>query len=149
LKVTTNIRIYGPRWGRKSSIDHALMRNVYGGEKIDEPLLNELYNKAKIVLNASRVHGSSGLNMRFFEVLGSGSLLLTDQAPELKLHFKPNTHLIVFETLLELNQKILYFLQNDAKRVEVSLSGHTWVRIELTYMNLVEKLEHELRPIGH
>lgn len=144
LRVTSNIRIYGPRWKRRSSISKALMRKVYGGEKINETALNDLYNSAKLVLNASRVQNSSGLNMRFFEALGSGSLLLTDQAPELERHFTPDVELIVFADLFELKHKIRYFLENSPERRAVASKGYIKAQGNHTYATLVEKLVLDL-----
>ena len=144
LRVTSNIRIYGPRWKRRSSIGKALMRKVYGGEKINETALNDLYNSAKLVLNASRVQNSSGLNMRFFEALGSGSLLLTDQAPELERHFTPDVELIVFADLFELKHKIRYFLENSPERRAVASKGYIKAQGNHTYATLVEKLVLDL-----
>jgi spore maturation protein CgeB len=120
------------------------LRQVYGGDKIDETALNELYNSAKIVLNASRVRNSSGLNMRFFEVLGSGSLLLTDQAPELERHFTPDVELIVFRDLIELKDKIRHLLENGSARRAVASQGYSKVQGNHTYATLVGKLVPDL-----
>ena len=147
LKVTSNVRIYGPRWQRRSSIRKALLRKVYGGNKIDETLLNKLYNSAKIVLNASRVQNSSGLNMRFFEVLGSGSLLLTDQAPELEQHFTPDVELIVFRDLVELKDKIRHLLENSSARGVVASQGYKKAHGNHTYATLVGKLVLDLSSL--
>jgi glycosyltransferase involved in cell wall biosynthesis len=144
LKVTSNVRVYGPRWQRRSSIHKALLRKVYGGNKIDETALNELYNSTKIVLNASRVQNSSGLNMRFFEVLGSGSLLLTDQAPELERHFTPDVELIVFRDLFELKDKLRRLLENSSARRAVASQGYKKAQGNHTYATLVGKLVLDL-----
>jgi spore maturation protein CgeB len=120
------------------------LRKVYGGNKIDETALNELYNSTKVVLNASRVKNSSGLNMRFFEVLGSGSLLLTDQAPELEQHFTPDVELIVFRDLFELKDKLRRLLENSSGRRAVASQGYKKAQENHTYATLVGKLVLDL-----
>ena len=145
FKVTSRIRIYGPRWLSRSSIDKFLLRKVYGGDHIDEKFLNDFYNSAKIVLNASRVKMSSGLNLRFFEVLGAGALLLTDQVPELPLHFGSDTDLVVFGSLPELREKLEHFLGNNQKSTELALKGHARVLKHHTYAKLTNTLEIKFR----
>ena len=110
--------------------------------------MNKLYNSAKIVLNAARIEKSSGLNLRFFEVLGSGSLLLSDQAPEIDIHFRPNVDLIIFGSLSELRDRIDYLLQNDAKRREVALNGRARVIQSFTYENLASKLAYQFESMA-
>jgi glycosyltransferase involved in cell wall biosynthesis len=148
FEVTRNIRIVGPRWRGRTAIEKTLFKESYGGDKINEPDLNKLYNSAKIVLNAARIEKSSGLNLRFFEVLGSGSLLLSDQAPEIDIHFRPNIDLIIFGSLSELRDSIDYFLQNDAKRREVALNGRARVIQSFTYEHLASKLAYQFESMA-
>lgn len=145
FEITSRIRIYGPRWVNRSSIDRFLLGKVHGGDHIDEESLNDLYNSAKIVLNASRVPMSSGLNLRFFEVLGAGTLLLTDQVPELSLHFESDADLVVFGSLPELREKLELYLGNNEKSTEFALKGHARVLKHHTYAKLTDNLESKFR----
>ena len=63
----------------------------------DRPLeeMNLLFNQAKIVFNISR---DCELNMRVFEALGSGSLLLTDRVSGLTDLFEPGYHFGIYDS---------------------------------------------------
>ena len=86
--------------------------------------LNRLFNSAKIVLNASRNYGCSGLNMRFFEVPDSGACFLTDWVPELERYFIPEQHVSVFSGLDDLALKINQLLDNTVLRNNICESDH-------------------------
>lgn len=140
LEQTTNIRIFGPRWATRSTIQKSVFMASYGGKHLSESAVNDLYSRAKIVLNASRAPGSSGLNLRFFEVLGARAFLLTDRAPEIELHFQPGRDLAVFNSLDDLVLKVNYFLANEDLRQKIAASGHQIVNPTHTCAALASRL---------
>jgi len=85
--------------------------------------------------------------MRFFEVLGSGSLLLTDQVPELERHFTPDVELIVFSDLVELKDKVRDLLENGSARRVVASQGYKKAHGNHTYATLVGKLVLDLSSL--
>jgi len=89
-----------------------------------------LINRAKIVLNISTWNE---LTMRIFEVLGSGSFLLTDENEEVKELFIPRQHLDIFKSFEDLKDKILYYLENDSERANIAAQGHKYVYANHTY----------------
>ena len=138
--LTKNIRIFGPKWASRSTIPKAVLMAAYGGECLSERAVNDLYSQAKIVLNASRAHMSSGLNLRFFEVLGAGALLLSDTAPEIGFHFQPGRDLMVFDSLDDLGVKVTHLLANKELRERISASGYQAVYPTYTYFSLATKI---------
>lgn len=133
LRVTDNVCLYGDQWTRKSSIDARVLRRIYKGRSIVGPALNALFNASRIILNASRIKGSFGLNMRFFEVLSAGGLLLTDQVPELPKHFVADTHLVVYDDADQLETKMRLLMNDTALRERTQTAGQLWVRRNHTY----------------
>jgi spore maturation protein CgeB len=127
LEVTQNIALYGSYWKKKSVIPRKLFRQIYKGEKIVGPDLNHLFNQSRIVLNASRIPNSYGLNMRFFEVLSAGSVLLTDRVPELEIHFLPDTHLVTYQSTAELKQRLRELLAHSQQQDCVRHAGQSLV----------------------
>jgi spore maturation protein CgeB len=113
---------------------------AYGGEHLSESAVNDLYNQANIVLNASRAQMSSGLNLRFFEVLATGTLLLSDIAPEIGLHFQAGRDLIVFESLDDLGVKVTQLLANEELRRQIAGSGYRIVYTNHRYSSLASRL---------
>jgi glycosyltransferase involved in cell wall biosynthesis len=127
LEVTPNVALYGGFWEKKSKIAKRVFNRIYKGKEIVGAELNRLFNESKIVLNASRTPGSFGLNMRFFEVLASGALLLTDAAPELKTHFVPDTHLVLYRDLGELKLRLSELLNNRDELERIRCAGQQLV----------------------
>jgi glycosyltransferase involved in cell wall biosynthesis len=147
LRVTKNVALYGPYWKKKSTIPSVDFDKIYKGKQICGAELNQLFNSAKIVLNASRIYGSSGLNMRFFEVPASGACFLTDLAPELERHFIPEQHLSVFTDLKELAVKVNQLLENNELRDEIRKSGYSLVLQNYTYEHLAKQLLKQYESI--
>jgi spore maturation protein CgeB len=147
LGVTKNVALYGPHWKKKSAISSVDFDKIYKGKQVLGAELNHLFNSAKIVLNASRSYGSSGLNMRFFEVPASGACFLTDLAPELEKHFIPGRHLSVFTNLEELMLKVNQLLENDELRDEIRKSGYNLVLQNYTYEQLAKQLLEQYESI--
>ncbi|MEX3954035.1 hypothetical protein AB4Y40_40935 [Paraburkholderia sp. EG287B] len=77
--MTQDIALYGHSWIKKSRLPRDILRRIPKEDIILGASLNALHNKARMVLNADRTV-SLGLNMRYFEVLASGSCLLTDKS---------------------------------------------------------------------
>lgn len=147
LGVTKNVALYGPYWKKKSTIPPADFDKIYKGKQVLGAELNRLFNSAKVVLNASRTHGTSGLNMRFFEVPASGACFLTDSAPELERHFIPGQHLSVFADLEDLALKLNQLLDSNELRDEMRQSGHRLVLQNYTYRQLAKQLLEQYESI--
>lgn len=146
LEVTKNIKIYGPQWLKKSRISKKVLEKIYGGEFIDGHELNHLINRSKVNLNASRIYGASGLNMRFFEVLATKSFFLTDFVPEIEKHFVDGQDLVIYQTLDDLDLKLKQALSEDIIRLNIAENGYRIVLNEHTYdhqvKNFLEQFEH-------
>jgi glycosyltransferase involved in cell wall biosynthesis len=127
LEVTANIALYGSYWKKKSTIPRKVLKRIFKGKEIIGKELNHLYCSSRIVLNASRVRGSHGLNMRFFEVLAAGSMLLTDAVPELTKHFVPDTHLVLYQNSAELKILLSELLGNPEKQDRIRHEGQRLV----------------------
>jgi spore maturation protein CgeB len=124
----------------RSTIPKPILLPVFGGEYLSESALNSLYGQAKIVLNASRTPMSSGLNLRFFEVLGAGALLLSDKAPEIASHFTEGRDVVVFNDVEDLEVKLRNLLANEELREEIAASGFRSVCHSHTYSELAGRL---------
>jgi spore maturation protein CgeB len=147
LNVTKNVALYGSHWKKKSTIPSADFYKIFKGKQVLGAELNQLFNSAKIVLNASRNYGSSGLNMRFFEVPASGACFLTDLAPELEKHFIPEQHLSVFKNLEELTLKLNQLLENNELRDKIRKNGCSLVLQNYTYEQLAKQLLEQYENI--
>lgn len=147
LEVTTNLALYGGYWEKKSSIPKKVLKQIYKGKEIVGADLNHLFNSSRIVLNASRIPGSHGLNMRFFEVLAAGSLLLTDAVPELEKHFVPDAHLVVYQNTDELKRRLGEILNDSKQQNLIRLAGQRLVLEQHQYQLMAKHLLSQFQEI--
>lgn len=140
LSVTNNVALYGPNWlgNNKSKIPPKMLAAIHKGDTIIGDELNTLFNSSRVVVNVSRVKNSSGLNMRFFEVLATSACLLTDAPPEVERHFIKNTHLATFNNIDELKLNLATLLANTALRQHIGREGYKHVVANHTYQHLAE-----------
>ncbi len=147
LGVTKNIALYGPHWRKKSQLISADLDAIHLGDHVTGVNLNALFNSSKVVLNASRIPGSHGLNMRFFEVLASEACFLTDAPPELSRHFESERHLMVFDGLVSLQNKLSLLLSDGDLRGNLAITGYQHVLQHYTYDHMAKKLLGQYRQI--
>ncbi len=149
LSITKNIALYGPNWKKKSKLAKTDLAQIYKGEIITGDALNCLFNSAKIILNTNRFKESSGLNMRFFEVLAAQACFLTDNSPELMACFTPGEHLYTYQNLNELAQQIEKLLTNDKLRDQIRQTGYQLVLHKHTYDTMAKTLLMIYQDIKH
>ena len=84
----------------------------------------EIYSKSLINLNISL---NGDLNLRVFEVLSSGGFLLTDRLSKesgLEMIFKDGEHLVCYDNLQDLVEKIRYYLKHPAEARAIARKGY-------------------------
>tara|TARA_R110002167_G_scaffold300897_2_gene505183 strand:+ start:433 stop:1344 length:912 start_codon:yes stop_codon:yes gene_type:complete len=82
------------------------------------------------------------LNMRFFEVLSTGTCLLTNTTVEGidDLGFEEGKHFVGYKDKEELVDKTKYFLKNPMEREGIARSGHEKVRSGHTYDKRMQRI---------
>jgi spore maturation protein CgeB len=90
-----------------------------------------IYSKSKIVLNESN---RGDLNMRVFEGMSCGSLVLTDRiANGQEELFTDGQHLAVYDNVEDLFQKIHFYIADDVQRTLIAQRGQEEVHSKNTY----------------
>lgn len=79
-----------------------------------------IYAKSKICLNIAM---KEDLNMRCFEVMGSGGFLLTDYVPYIEELFEDGKHLVLYRSIEEAIDKAKYYLSHDEEREKIAQAG--------------------------
>ena len=99
----------------------------------------EVFSQSKIVFNKSVLNG---LNMRVFEVLASGSMLLTDEAKESGLTelFQDRKHMVIYRNENELYRFAYHYLKNEEERGKIAKEGMEKVLKEHTYGNRAKEM---------
>lgn len=108
-------------------------RRVYPKEQIAT-----IYSQSKLVFNCS-VNGD--LNMRIFEALASGSMLITDRIDNgLDELFKDGVHLVTYQDEDSLLEQVKYYLEHEAERESIAMAGMQLVLAHHTYSNRVQTI---------
>jgi len=94
----------------------------------------EVYRRAKIGLNVSRDNHLQDANLRCFEVMGGGALLMTPLPTELsELGLDDGEHFVGYESEKDLMEKVRYYLTHDDARREIGLKGREVTLHRFTY----------------
>jgi hypothetical protein len=91
---------------------------------------NEAMNRCKIIFNTS---DHREINMRVFEALATGKLLVTDRVDYLDELFKDGKHLVTYSDEEEMVEKISYYLKHENERREIARRGLEEVRRTHSY----------------
>jgi hypothetical protein len=107
----------------------------------------EVYRRSRVVVNIGRDDFPQDANMRVFEVLASGALLVTSLPSELSgLGFKEGQHFIGYQPDSDLVRLVQTLLRDEEARTRIAEAARSLVLQEHTYdrrvAQLVERLEH-------
>ena len=141
-----NLYSVSPLYERRKRLLDLLMKNH--DVKIEQRFFEEMalsFSKAHLVFN---VAAKDDLNMRVFEGLASGSLLVTDPAhgSGLTSLFRDKEDLIIYQNDNNLIELVDYYLKNPKEAERIALSGMEKVLSHHTYTNRVEEI---FKVIGH
>lgn len=112
--------------------------NTFVGQRYYEEMART-YSAARIVFNRSV---ANDVNMRVFEALASGSLLVTNDLTEngqAEL-FRDGEHLVTYRTAEELIDKLRFYLIHDEARERIARRGREEVLAKHTYRHRVEAI---------
>ena len=98
---------------------------------------SEALSSCRLTFNRSMLQD---VNMRFFESIAIGRLLLTDYLPAQYEFAKDGQHYISYKDWPDLDEKVAYYLENEKERENIALRGAVWVKRYHTY-------EHRLKTI--
>lgn len=104
--------------------------------------LNELaqqYSKSKIVVNHTADQIKS-LNMRIFEGMSCGSLVITDYVPGQEKLFIDNQHYVIYNNHNELLEKIDYYLNHLDEAQKIASNGYNHLKSTHKYTNRAYQL---------
>lgn len=115
------------------------IKNAFGLEYVN------LINRSRIVLN---IHADDYLDTetRVFEVLGSGSFLLSEKLAK-ENPFIPGIHYIEVKNVDDFIKKIKYFLENEKEREIISLKGREEALEKHTYRHRAKQIIDTLNKI--
>jgi len=98
----------------------------------------KVYSVSKIGFNKSI---NRDLNMRVFEIMSCGTMLLTDKIDNgMNDFFENKKHLVMYENEEELNELVQYYLEHEEEREEIAKEGQKEVHEKHTYEHRAEQI---------
>lgn len=95
------------------------------------------FSQARIILNESV---KDDLNMRVFEALACKRLLLTEDVPAVRDHFKDGEHLVLFKTVDQAVELARDLLCDKERRTRIAENGYQELLSRHTYMHRVKEI---------
>jgi len=92
-----------------------------------------VYRRSRLAVNVTRPHGPSSLNMRVYEAMAAGCLMLTDDRADARVLFTPGEDLVVYRSPSDLRAQAERYLADDGERCRIARAGHARVLAEHTY----------------
>lgn len=117
--------------------------------------LIEVYTNSKIAVNISRDDYMIDANLRCFEIMAAGALLLTKMPTELTaLSLNEGEHFVGYTDTDDLLTKIEYYLGHDSARIQIALNGYKAVNEQHDFYHRAAKIidliqttgQHKLAP---
>ncbi|MFH1090408.1 MAG: glycosyltransferase [Pseudomonadota bacterium] len=137
-------KIWGTEWDLSTELGRRVQEQ---GRRIPTQETVFIYNAAKINLNLHSSVFAPGLdpeggfiNPRTFEIASCGAFQLVDKRRPLSLHFLPEEEIATFSDLVELRNKIDFYLAHPEDRREFGLRARKRVLAEHTYAHRLESL---------
>lgn len=111
--------------------------NVFVGRKYLHDMA-KTFSRSKMIFNESLV---GDLNMRIFEAMSCGSLLLTNRIRNgLEEMFTDRKHLVIYDEWRDLVNIIRYYLDHPDEREQIALNGQKEVHQKHTYTHRMQYL---------
>jgi GT2 family glycosyltransferase/tetratricopeptide (TPR) repeat protein/2-polyprenyl-3-methyl-5-hydroxy-6-metoxy-1,4-benzoquinol methylase len=142
MPVSFNVSFVGNLIGQERMRLLELLRSEIAGVHIGRHYFEEMaavFSASRVVFNRSVV---DDINMRVFEALCSGSLLMTNDlaANGQEELFQDAKHLVTYDSDEELLDKLRFYLMNDASRERIAAAGRQEVLASHTYRQRMERV---------
>ena len=111
-----------------------------------EEEVGRVYSQSKIVVNFPN---RGGFNMRVFESMAAGSLLVTEDIGNGQEElFQDRKHLVLYRQKAEIAGLVDYYLTNEAERLAISREGQREVLAKHTYKHRMETILKVISEVG-
>ena len=121
VKSGFKIKLIGSHWKKSKLLNDkaTLLPNISPEE------IFKHYSSAKIGININQKQSIAGVNCRTFELCGFGVFQLTDFRKDLNNLYNIGKEIVVYENMDDLENKVAYYLKNDAEREKIAVAGMT------------------------
>jgi hypothetical protein len=106
---------------------------------------------SKICFNHSRAYNKkANINAKYFEILSSGSFMLTDYNENFHKYVNYNEDItrMFYYSDEDLEKKINYYLDNEEEREEIALKAKQYIKENHTYENRAKYILEEIKKLN-
>lgn len=123
----------------KYKIQHPELYKFIDNRMIDANEAADIYNRSKICLNINRkIHSS--INPRTFEILATKSCMFMNQGVDIGSILTPELDYIEYADESDLLDKIGSLLEDEAKRMKISLAGYSKIAGKYSIQQIYRKI---------
>ena len=101
----------------------------------------EVYRSCKIAVAMNHFNLSRYVSDRVFRVMGSGAFNLMLKYKDCEKDFKDKKHVVYWNDLKDLSEKINYYLVNDTERIEIAKNGNKLAEEKYRWVNHINDLK--------
>jgi len=136
-----NLKIWGPGW-EKLPENSELFKSITTAQLAPQDW-KKIYSSSKIVVV---IHYQDGkipcyqASPKVYETLACKSFLLVDNQKDVKTLFKDGEHVVIFENIEDLRNKIDYYLNHSEERKQIALQGYNETIENHTYVHRIKRL---------
>ncbi|HVH72646.1 MAG TPA: glycosyltransferase [Candidatus Dormibacteraeota bacterium] len=145
-------QVRGPIYRRREMILPALSESFHMNDLARRYSLEEMakvYRRSRVVVNIGRDDFPQDANLRTFEAMGAGALLITSLPSELtQIGFKEGVHFIGYHEADEIQPLVRKYLADDSARKHIADAARERVLREHTYDQRVESLLRHVETCG-
>lgn len=100
----------------------------------------KVYRQSRINLNITLRSIKSGIPLRAFDIMGSGSFLLSNFQADFLDIFIPGEDFVYYESRDDLLRKIIYYLEHEEERQAIACNGYQKVAAAHTFRHRVREM---------
>jgi Glycosyl transferases group 1 len=133
-----------PQYSTRDRVNSNLAKRFQTNDflkKYSKEEMAEVYKRSRIIVNVSRNEFPHEANMRCYEAMAAGALLITGMPTELtEWGFLEGEHFIGWHSEEEIPRLVDQFLHREEKRPAIALAGQERTLKEFTYQRCVETM---------
>ncbi len=100
----------------------------------------DVFNHSKINLNISLKTITAGIPLRVFDVLACGGFLISNYQPGIEELFEIGNELIIYESIEDLADKAIYYLNHESERIQIAKNGYAAIKERHGYKDKIQEM---------
>jgi spore maturation protein CgeB len=102
--------------------------------------LADYYRSTAINLNSTSIQMNSAVNQRVFDCPAAGGFLITDAQTDIETFFDPDSEVVTYHNLVELEDKVRYYRTRPAERLAITRRARKRILAHHTHKHRLRRL---------